>query len=86
MRKGMTELTATLVMLAMMGISIGSWNWTQRYVEITPASAIKGMVFTRTIDLNKYDKIGEGSGLFGAYGIYTRSLKMGDAQTISVYK
>jgi len=86
MRKGMTELTATLLMLAVLVMAGASWKFTQRYVEITPASAVKGLIFTRTIDLNKYEKIGEGTGIFGAYELYTRSIKMGNQQTISVYK
>jgi hypothetical protein len=85
MRNGMTEATSTILIIVIMAIGIVSWNWSQRYVKVTEDTAEKGIVFTRSIDLNKYEKIGDGSGIMGKYELYTRSIKMGNQQTIDVY-
>jgi hypothetical protein len=85
MRKGMTEVTSTILIFAVMFIGITSWNWSQRYVKVNEDKAEKGIVFTRSVDLNKYEKIGDGSGIMGKYELYTRSIKMGNHQTIDVY-
>ena len=82
----MSEATATLVFFAILLVGIVGFNYTQRYVEDANGdTATKGVVFTRTLKLSKYEDIGEGSGLFGHYNIYTRSVIQGQGEHTKVY-
>ena len=79
---GVTIITF-LVIIAMIFV----WAFTQRYVEDDSGmTATKGIVFTRTIELDKYQKIGDGRGLFGNYDLITRSMTQGQGETTKVYK
>lgn len=85
MRKAMTDMIATIIIVVVLGAGVTIYEYTQRYVK-NGMTATKGIVYTTTIDLSKYEKIGEGEGLFGKYDLVTRSFTQGKTQTLKIYE
>lgn len=81
-----TKWLGTIVIGVFIGMVV-LFAYTQRYVEDANATtATKGIIFTRTIVLDKYEQIGEGTGLFGTYDLITRSMTQGQGETTKIYK
>ena len=59
------------------------YSYTQRFVEVDINKAESGVIYTQTIDLTQYKNIGEGSGFFGKYSIYSRSDRH---ESINIYR
>lgn len=59
------------------------YQYTQRFVEIDNNKAEQGIIYTSTIDLSQYKNIGEGTGFFGKYSLYSRSDRH---ESIKIYR
>ena len=81
------DIIGAWLLVALCSILVVIFLYTQRYVKNGYTNTAKqGIIFTRTIDLDQYKTIGEGSGLFGEYTLVTRSVIQGRDEATTVYE
>lgn len=62
---------ASVLDLTVFIAGIIAYNYSQRYVYTADMYAQKGIILQETRDLSLYINVGEGTGIFGKYTIYS---------------
>lgn len=72
---------ASVLYLVIFMASIIAYKYSQRYIYTPDMYAQKGVILQETRDLSLYINVGEGTGIFGKYTIYSD----GSAEPLIVY-
>lgn len=77
------KLTSIGIITTIIVLSVSIWfHYTQVFVQDSPTTATKGILFKKTLKLEAYKNVSSGNDIWGRYDRYSRSDRHTEALTI----
>jgi hypothetical protein len=71
------------LLITVVVLSVSIWfHYTQVFVQDSPTTATKGILFKKTLKLDAYKNISSGNDIWGTYDRYSRSDRHTEAITV----